>query len=444
MRNVICTGMLLVATASSLAAQRGGSVVPDPRSELPATPKPASVRPGFTLTAIGELLYSHPMAKSADTALQNVFRLLKAGDVAIGNQEAPFLDMATFKGSGYGNSLLLGEAGIGKDEKALGFNLITLANNHALDWGTEGLLETRRLLTEAGIVPVGAGRDRAAAFAPGFFKSPRGRVAYVGVTSTFNNPYADANDATAETPARPGAAVLRTRRVNTPGTPGVQYEMNAFDQAQILRSIRQGKQDADFAIFTIHAHESGGSDVEDPAIPNFLVELFHNAVDAGADVIVGHGPHFLRGIEIYRGKPIFYGVGAFFLSGDIVVMGNAETANAYPRREEARSAQAAPRPRAPGDPEPPPPGMRISNAGGNPAQWYDGIVITTVFDGDRLKEVRLYPLDLGNTYDLSRRGLPHFASAENSQRILEKLRNLSARFGTRIEIDGSVGVIRLM
>ena len=480
MRQVGVVVLLTGLAASPLAGQSGTTAVADPRSEIPTTRKPASVQNGFVLTSIGELLYSRPMASARDTAIQSVFKLIKAGDVTIGNQEVLFHDRATFKGSGYGNGLLRGEAGLAKDEKALGFDLITLANNHALDWGAEGILETHRLLTEVGIVPVGAGPTRAAAFAPGYFRASRGQVALVGVTSTINNPHSDANDATEETPARPGAAVLRTRRVTliTPAvhaelravlaklnggreddgrgndislggnvyrasaTPGVHYDMNAFDQAQILRSIREGKQNADLAVFTIHAHQSGGSNEEDPTIPDFLVELFHNAVDAGADVIMGHGPHFLRGIEIYKGKPIFYGLGAFFLSGDIVVMGNSATANAYRTPADER-AQVAPTRPAPGAPQPPPAGMRIATPGGNPAQWYDGLVVNTVFDGDRMKEVRLYPLDLGNTYDRSRRGLPHLASAENSRRILEKLQSLSARFGTTIEIDGSVGIIRL-
>jgi poly-gamma-glutamate capsule biosynthesis protein CapA/YwtB (metallophosphatase superfamily) len=482
MRIFLRAGILLGLTTSALMAQRSAPTVPDPRSEIPATRKPASVRNGFTLTTIGELLYSRSMANSPDTALQSVFRLLRAGDVTIGNQEALFHDKASFKGTGYGNSLLRGEAGIAEDEKALGFDLITLANNHTLDWGVEGILETQRLLSNVGIATAGAGRNRTEAFAPGYFQAPRGRVALIGATSTINNPYSDANDATDEAPARPGAAVLRLRRVNliapelhaelraviaklNPGraggraegeditfggatyrasaTPGMQHEMNAFDHAQILRSIREGKQSADLAVFTIHAHETGGGDAEDPAIPAFLVELFHNAVDAGADVILGHGPHFLRGIEIYKGKPILYGIGAFFLSGDIAVMGNAATANAYHRRDSQRAADAPPSPPR-GTAESPPPGMRIATAGGNPAQWYDGLVVNTVFDGDRVKEVRLYPLDLGNTYALKRRGLPHFASPENARRILTKLQALSARFGTRIEVEESVGVIRLM
>src|SRR3546814_15430533 len=64
-------------------------------------------------------------------------------------------------------------------------------------------------------------------------------------------------------------------------------------------------------------------DDDTPAPPNFLKTLFHDVVDAGADVVVGGGPHSLRGIEIYQGKPIFYGIGVFFLRGEIKAMQEA-------------------------------------------------------------------------------------------------------------------------
>jgi poly-gamma-glutamate synthesis protein (capsule biosynthesis protein) len=82
-------------------------------------------------------------------------------------------------------------------------------------------------------------------------------------------------------------------------------------------------------------------------------------------------------------------------------------------------------------------------AGGNPASWYDGVVAINEFDGPKLKTVKLYPLDLGNTYDRSRRGIPHFADPANAQRILAALQKDSAPFGTKIDIEGNVGVIRI-
>ena len=81
--------------------------------------------------------------------------------------------------------------------------------------------------------------------------------------------------------------------------------------------------------------------------------------------------------------------------------------------------------------------------GGNPASWYDGMVATTELVNGKVRAVRLYPLDLGNTYDRTRRGIPHFADAVNAHRILTDLQRFSAPFGTHIAIEGSVGVIRV-
>jgi poly-gamma-glutamate synthesis protein (capsule biosynthesis protein) len=81
--------------------------------------------------------------------------------------------------------------------------------------------------------------------------------------------------------------------------------------------------------------------------------------------------------------------------------------------------------------------------GGNPASWYDGIVAVTDFENGKAKAVRLYPLDVGNTYEPTRRGNPHLADPENARRILANLQRDSAPFGTTIAIEGSVGVIRI-
>jgi poly-gamma-glutamate capsule biosynthesis protein CapA/YwtB (metallophosphatase superfamily) len=431
-------------------------------------PKPASIKGAFTLTGIGDLLYSHPMANSPDREFQQVVELIQRGDLTIGNQEGVFFDLKTFKGQGYGNGLLWGEGTLARDMKAMGVGMVSVANNHATDWGPEGLLETCRLLDQAGIAHAGGGRTLEEARRAGILATPKGRVALISVASTFK-PNAGANDAVGEVPSRPGISLLRTRRVNlvtedqmamirklatalaSPLHPapapdaqeitfdgelyrlsdkqGLRYDMDLYDHAGLLKSVRDAKQQADLVVFTIHAHESTtGVDDDTPEPPDFLVRLFHNAVDAGADVILGGGPHSLRGVEIYKGKPVFYGMGVFFIKGEIKAL--QETAfHVFP--------DANGRPPAPKPPE------RSVRPGGNPASWYDGIVAATDFDNAQAKTVRLYPLDVGNTYEPSRRGVPHLADAANARRILEALQKDSAQFGTKISIENSVGIIRI-
>ena len=457
----------LICIAGLALAQRPGPSR-SPEDFLRDPPKPASIKGAFTLVGIGDLLYSHPMANSPDREFQKVVELIQRGDVTIGNQEGVFFDLKTFKGQGYGNGLLWGEGTLAKDMKAIGVRMVSVANNHATDWGPEGLLETCRLLDDAGIVHAGGGRTLQEARKAGILTTPKGRVALVSVASTFK-PNAGANNAVGEVPSRPGISLLRTRKVNlitakqmalirklatqlasplhpapAPGAQeitfdeelyrvsdqtGLHYDMDLYDHAGLLKAVRDAKQEADLVVFTIHAHESPtGLDDDSPEPPDFLVRLFHDAVDAGADVILGGGPHSLRGVEIYKGRPVFYGMGVFFIKGEIKAL--QETMfRVFP--------DANGRPPAPKPPE------RSVRPGGNPASWYDGIVAVTDFDNAKAKTVRLYPLDVGNTYEPSRRGIPHLADAANARRILEALQKDSAQFGTKISIEGSTGVISI-
>ncbi|QKR99606.1 CapA family protein [Sphingomonas sp. CL5.1] len=461
------------AAAAALGLAIGGAsaqVKPsnEPEDFLRAPPKPSTLKGHFSLVAIGDLLYSHPYAQSPDPELQKVLAITRAGDVTIGNREGMFFDLGTFKGTGYGNGMLWSEAAIGPDMKAMGVDMVSMANNHSTDWGGEGLRESARLLDEAGIVHAGSGPNQRSARAAAILTTPQGRIALVSTASTFK-PNAGADDAFEGVPQRTGISILRTRAIHlvdadqlarvkwlatrlasplapAPAAdatevtlddtiyrlsdrPGLHYDMDLYDHAALLKAVREAKDKADLVVFTIHAHESPtGVDDDTPQPPDFLIRLFHDAVDAGADMILGGGPHSLRGVEIYKGKVVLYGMGAFFLNGEIKAL--QETAFAE-------------WPDATGHAPPPAPPERSVRKGGNPKSWYDGMVATTEFVDGRAKTVRLYPLDLGNTYDRARRGIPHLADPANARRILADLQRFSAPFGTKIAIEGSVGVIRL-
>ena len=96
-------------------------------------------------------------------------------------------------------------------------------------------------------------------------------------------------------------------------------------------------------------------------------------------------------------------------------------------------------------PPPPQPGVssRAVRAGGNPASWYDGIIAVTDYENGKAKTVKLYPLDVGNTNDTARRGIPHLADPATAKRILANLQRNSEPFSTRIEVQGSIGIVRI-
>ena len=319
-----------VAVAQPAAAPETPRPSNDPAEFLRDPPKPASPKGRFSLVLLGDLLYSRPMAERPDPKLQEVISLIRSGDVTIANRESPILDLETFQGTGYANGLLWGEASLAKDQKAMGIDMVSMANNHSTDWGPEGVIETIRLHDEAGIVHSGAGRNLQEARRAGILTTPKARVALVSTASTVK-PNAGANDAFGEVKQRTGISVLRVRPIQmvtadqmalvrkmatefaSPRKPApaadavevtvneqiyrlgpkteLKWEMDLYDHAGLLKAVREAKDNADVVVFTIHAHESTtGVDDDTPPPPDFLIRLFHDAVDVGADVILGGGP----------------------------------------------------------------------------------------------------------------------------------------------------------
>ncbi|TIY05347.1 MAG: CapA family protein, partial [Mesorhizobium sp.] len=222
---------------------------------------------------------------------------------------------------------------LGPDLKAMGFNMVSRANNHTLDWGVEGMRVTSRALDENGIIHAGAGENLAQAGAARFMETARGCVALVSFAPTFA-PMARACDPAGEAPGRPGLNALRlTKRIVVPpemldslrrvrevllgdsparqepnrvvlggvtykagDKPGFSFEANLRDVADILRNVRRGKQFSDFYIVTNRGHQPGEWSTEPPDYEQSFARSF---IDAGADAYVVHGPHVLRGLEIY-------------------------------------------------------------------------------------------------------------------------------------------------
>jgi hypothetical protein len=158
---------------------------------------------------------------------------------------------------------------------ASGITLVTLANNHLMDCGPEGVIETLEALARAGVAAVGAGVDRAAAHAPAVFTTPSGRLGVLGYYW---------NRRCAATGRRPGGAM--------------------DDAASLERDIRALRPAVDFLLVTSHwgvPYERGPGPTER--------ERARLAIALGADAVVAHHPHVIQPLELYRGRPIFYSVG---------------------------------------------------------------------------------------------------------------------------------------
>ncbi len=141
--------------------------------------------------------------------------ILQQADATYGNMETNILDLRVFRGypySGPDDVTLAAEPGVARDMAKMGFDVVSRANNHALDWGVDGMRETSRRLDEAGVVYAGSGEDAGRARAAQYFESSKGRVAIVSMASTFP-PWAEALPAHGAAPGRPGISVLKVKRI---------------------------------------------------------------------------------------------------------------------------------------------------------------------------------------------------------------------------------------
>lgn len=428
----------------------------------------------FTLASVGDVIIVRPASRVNDSALQSALKVIHDSDVGFGNFESLIRDERTFAGPLAGS--MVGTKEVAADLKAMGFTLMNRAGNHLMDSGPEGIFETARLMDEAGLVYAGYGRNLDEARAPRFAETAKGRVGLVGMYSEIAGGQSRlaATQRVGITGGRPGLNALNLTRAiavtpehlallkrvkdavyehrgeyanpvrpaagdsdatldlfgtvyKTGSRPGeLTYVMNARDLQENLRSIKNGKEYADFMIATIHAHQGDSilqSFLFEDHPPDFLVELAHKAIDNGADAFVGHGPHVLRGIEIYKGRPIFYDLGEFFREWDwscdcnFSPNGDVTQAENVVRGLEARGV------------------VEPIN--------YESAIAVSRFDKAQLQEIRVYPIWGRQDGPLSRRGLPMTAPPQIAQRILQRLQKLSEPLGTKIAIEGNVGVIRV-
>jgi len=428
-----------------------------------------SVDDGFTIAVVGDLIIAYPLDHMmADPGFRAVVELTQGADVTTGNLEGNIIDGRQFAGSAGGG--FGAEPGAAEWLMEMGFDIVSRPNNHADDFGREGLEETSRHLDRAGLQYAGYGDSYWSAKAARYYSSAKGRVGMVAVSD--HQP--QAQPPRGEWPGIGGLSPLRvtryfmvpeeswddlqTIRDHFPNGTGFyargansdtaidflgsrfrkaprgtdkayyHYEINERDLTDTLAAVREGKMRSDLVTVAIHAHHfldaQGGYRGEgipegehldtNPSIADYLPVFARAAIDNGADVFQGTGVHALRGIEIYNNRPIFYGLGEFIRQMDVIGLQGRGGPN--------RSIG--------------PPGFEF------PVK-FESIIAISEFEGGDLKEVRIHPVEA--RYDeekLSLRGIPRLAPPAIAQRILRRLQALSAPLGTEISIEGNIGVIR--
>lgn len=325
-------------------------------------PASDSEHPAVGIALVGDIMLGGTASEFVerygyDYPFEYVAAELARGDVIFGNLEGPL----TVRGEAVDKQFAF-RTPPDKVAPALaraGFDVLSLANNHSLDYGPRGLFDTLAALEDAGLKAAGAGADSAAARAPVVVSANGLDVGFLAYSNTF--------------PASFWATAER------PGT--------AFGYAQHIHAdVTQLRERVDVVVVSFHWGQEANT-----ALREYQPRLARVAIDAGADIVAGHHPHILQGVEYYEGGVIFYSLGNF-------------TFGSYSER--ARSSVIA---------------HVLAGPGG-------------------VREVELVPINVYNPEVLFR---PRVLEGEPALAVIDELRRLSEPLGTRIEAQNDQARVML-
>lgn len=433
------------------------------------------VKDKFELAVTGDSFLTTPISCYDDPDFLAVFDIIRKHTAGFTNLEILLNDWKGIPAADSGGTYAGAACQLVNEFAWAGFHMVSRANNHSLDYSYEGLRVTSEVLDRAGICHAGVGENLAEARAPGYFETSKGRVALLSASSSFA-PWGRAGHQRPDFRGRPGLSPLRystcysvtpeqldfLRRMEesiglaelkaqakkagylhekegelsfgglrfaAAESPSLNTEPNPEDVSEITKWIKEAKRQADWVFYTLHAHESHLK----REIPAKFIETFARAcVDAGADAFIGHGPHILRGIEIYKGKPIFYSLGNFVFQNDLV---RKHPQDIYDRAGLAPDATPADMYDA----------RSKNDTRGFPADvaYWESVLGSLEYEGGEFRRAVLYPLYLGWDNSRPQRGRPEMARKDVARRILERTQALSEPYGTKIRIQGETGIIEV-
>jgi len=435
----------------------------------------------MTVLCSGDALITRPFRTTRDPGLLALIDIVRGCDVGFTNLEMLLNEYRGTPAVEAGGLHLSASPAVGADLMWAGFNLFANANNHSLDFGTDGLLLHIEAMRKLGMAFAGVGTSLEDASKPAYLQTGAGRVAMISCASSFARSQR-AGEMRPDFGGRPG---LNSQRFETRYTldsarfdalreiaealkfeemrqdaididfakplddeenellftpdwysggmhfyrgdgPAISTTAHERDLARNVASIRHARRQADLVIMSIHAHEA---DIKHDKPAHFIIEFAHSCIDAGADIVTASGPHQMRGIEIYKGKPIFYSLGNLWFEFETV---NELPADSYEM-------------------------WKLDPLAGYPADVYDqgllgfhhrahywecALPIAT-FTGGELSALELVPATLGFGDGRSRRGTPRLAARDDAERILGSVADLSREFGTEITTDGGRGRVTL-
>lgn len=441
----------------------------------------------FTLAAAGDAIITRRLSTLDDDRMTELCDHIRDADAGFVNLEVLLHDYEGYPAAKSGGTYMRAPPWAADELSGAGFD-VAAANNHTGDYSHGGMEATMRELKARELPYTGLGWTLADARAPVYVETAGGRAGFVAACTTFP-PGAEAGEQRPDVQGRPGLSPLgletryvvpdeeydriqelserlgleavkdrRDRQGFRDPTPDdgftllnagnedhltfvsgeeyrVERRVNEDDAEAIHRQIRAADAQADWVVASVHAHEGTDGDRNDESVPEFLESFARDCVDAGADAVVGHGPHVLRGVELYDGAPIFYSLGDFMMQNETV----SRLPGAIYDRYGLDTHTSLPADLF---------DARVFDEDGkrkgflSDRAFWETVVPVCAFGVDGLERVDLYPAELGFDESRAGRGWPRKATGETATRILNRLADLSGPYGTEIAVDDGIGVIR--
>ncbi|SEH44980.1 CapA family protein [Fructobacillus pseudoficulneus] len=438
------------------------------------------------LILFGDMLFSsRNLAKRLDQQLVNK---ISSADASFANAEftTPEADKTVAAGRGYVTAVRPEAL---KELENLQVNLVSFANNHSGDFGIAGMKDTLAAAKKHNLIASGLAPSLDEARLAQFYDTESERVAFISLTATRADVF-KASNAGNGVPARVGVNPLRWHEVyqvnedefdqikqisnhlgltasNAQGRVvegwseltsdqfqfGSLFEKNLLfkrgqetkfkteanqeDIENLQKSIEDAKKRSDFVFVDVHTHEGvdGNWYADEPA--DFFVDAAHKAIDAGANIVIGHGAHFMRGAEEYKGKLIFYNLGSLimeFEAGNSIIPPEMYEAYGLPSNSKPSDLH----------------GKRTFDADGAfigfgaDRKFSQNIGVEISIPKNEEPKVKLIPLDLGlNRENPVLRGLPKIADQQEALNILNRLNELSSAFQTSFVLNEEENSIEL-
>ncbi len=428
-----------------------------------------------TICATGDSIMMNP--PPAEYAGEEKLRqIIDKADIRINNLEMVLSNYDCFASTFCGGTWLTSPPEMLQELLAFGFNYFSIANNHTMDYSYNGLESTISTLRKNKLAFSGAGKDLAEASKPAFLDVQKTKVGLLSICAT-NDDAARAGYARPPIPGRPGLNPLRHSEVfkinsfhmsalkeiakatcvngridnskkggytiQKPGlfslgaidfqesdTEGKLSSCNKNDLSRTKEAIEKALKEASHLVVLVHSHEIKGLTDDQPDY--FLEEFARSCIDWGASAVIGSGTHQLKAIEIYKGKPIFYSIANFIFQSDASHYMPQDYYEKYNIPTEFTAEQA----------------ISVRSANGTRGLNGDhmnfrGIMPFMEFEDGKLRSLALYPLEIGFAAGPNLRGYPNLADEKTARDIYDRLVELSAPYGTSLEMQENKIIVSL-